>query len=203
MASEKLTTSSTPFSATVATAAGATKLAAATTFTRNVTSQVVTVDVSDKPVIPNVVRNGVAIAAPTLNPAKVTDLIGRLGPILRPTLPRVLSQSVPAGQRIVKGTSVDVVMVPVTDIKFNLLDNVHADLQNLSVAAVQTVTLDPAIRPLLIKADTADALTAAEQATITGAMTKAFPGSFSVDNAVPARSFAVAFNSLKSAQAFE
>jgi hypothetical protein len=176
---------------------------ATTTFSRNVTSQVITVDVSDKPVIPNVVRNGVAIAAPTLNPAKVTDLIGRLGPILRPTLPRVLSQSVQSGQRITKGTSVDVVMVPVNDIKFNLLDNVHLDLHNLSVAAVHTVTLDPAIRPLLIKADTAEALTEAEQGAITGAMKKAFPGTFAIDNAVPARSFAVAFNSLKSAQAFE
>ena len=58
---------------------------------------------------------------------RVSDLIGRLGPIDRIKVPRVVSQSIPPGTRIPKGTPVDLVMVPVSDIDFGLFETVHED----------------------------------------------------------------------------
>lgn len=201
MANERLTNLTGLSGATLSAAASKTSAAAsAGVFTRNVSSTVVTVDVSDKPVVPSVVRNGVAVAAPAFNPAKVSDLIGRLGPIQRPTLPRVLSQSIQPGQRVTKGSSIDIVLVPVTNIKFDLLDNVHASLKDRSIADATVVTMNPAVRPLLNKAATADALTADERNQIVAALA---PLNVAIDDSNPSTSFAAAFNSLKSAQAFE
>jgi hypothetical protein len=160
-------------------------------------ARVVTVDVSDRPVIPSILRGGVVLTAPAVNPAKVDELIGRLGPIQRITLPRVLSQSIEAGTRVPRGTPVNIVLVPVNDIPFGIFDNVHAQLAGRSVSAVAAVLANPQVSPILSK-DPAT-VTEAERSTITQALGAIDVG---VNDADPTTSFNAAFESLKVAQAF-
>jgi len=180
--------------------AASSKTAAALSNRATTKATLVTVDIGDKPTISSVVRNGVALEPPVLNPARVTDLIGRLGPIQRPSLPRVLSQSVQAGQRVNKGMVVDIVLVPVTDIKFDLLDNVHEALLTQPITAVHPITTRADIKPLLAKTSDPTTLNTDERAKITSALAGI---NVVVDDTQPTRSFAAAFSSLKAAQAFE
>ncbi len=156
------------------------------------------VDVGATTVIPTVVRAGEEVKPPALNIEKVSDLVGRMVPITRVKVPRVVSQSIPAGTRIPKGTPVDLVLVPVSDIDFSLLDTVHDDLKAKSIDSVLPLLSDPAVEPIL-KKDSVGNLTDAEKATLTS---KLGGIGVTVDNTVTGKSLDLAFQSLQSAKAF-
>lgn len=156
------------------------------------------VDVGEKTVVPTVVRAGEEVKAPPLNVRKVEDLVSRLVPITRVKVPRTVSQSIPAGTRVARGTPVDLVLVPVSDLDFSLLDQVHDDFKVKSIESVLPVLSDPDIEPIL-KKDRPEDLTEAEKTTI---RTKLLPLGIGVDDAVPSKSFNLAFHSLQSAKAF-
>jgi hypothetical protein len=156
------------------------------------------VDVSAKTVVPTVVRAGEEVKSPQLNTDKVSDLVGRLVPITRVKVPRVVSQSIPAGTRIPKGTPVDLVMVPVSDIDFSLFDTVHDDFKVKAVDSILPLLADPAVEAILKKERPED-LTEAERATLT---TKLAPLGVQVDDAVAGKGLNLAFQSLQSAKAF-
>jgi hypothetical protein len=157
------------------------------------------VDVGAATVIPTVVRGGEEVKSPQLNLDKVSDLVTRLVPITRIKVPRVVSQSIPAGTRIPKGTPVDLVLIPVSDIDFSLLTTVHDDLKAKTIDSMLPLVSDPAIVPILQK-DSVDNLTDAEKATLTS---KLAPLGVTVDNTVPGKSLSLAFQSLQSAKAFQ
>jgi hypothetical protein len=157
------------------------------------------VEVGTQPVVPTIVRGGQEVMAPPLNVGKVGDLIGRLVPITRVLVPRAVSQSIAPGTLVAKGTPVDVVFVPVSDIDFSLFDNVHDGLKNLSVESVLPVIADPAIAPILQKASASD-LTDADKQTL---VAKLQPLGVAVDDSVATKSTATLFDSLKSAKAFQ
>jgi hypothetical protein len=185
-----------------AAAAGLTSQFAATSALANLVSRVglsQIVQVGDQPVAPTIVRGGEEVTAPPLNVGKVDDLIGRLVPILRVQVPRGVSQSIAPGTMVAKGTPIDIVLVPVSDIDFSLFDNVHADLAGKSVESVLPLLADPAVAPILQKANAA-ALTDADKATL---IAKAGTIGVSVDDTVATRSTATLFDSLKNAKAFQ
>jgi hypothetical protein len=157
------------------------------------------VDVGATTVIPTVVRAGEEVKSPQLNIDKVSDLVGRLVPITRIKVPRVVSQSIPAGTRIPKGTPVDLVLVPVSDIDFSLLTTVHDDLKAKSIDSVLPLLSDPAVDPIL-KKDSVANLTDAEKATLTSKLATL---GVTVDNTVSGKSLDLAFQSLQSAKAFQ
>lgn len=156
------------------------------------------VDVSAKTVVPTVVRAGEEVKSPQLNTDKVSDLVGRLVPITRVKVPRVVSQSIPAGTRIPKGTPVDLVLVPVSDIDFSLFDTVHDDFKVKAVDSILPLLSDPDVEAILKKEKPED-LTDAERATLT---TKLAPLGVQVDDAVSGKGLNLAFQSLQSAKAF-
>ena len=161
--------------------------------------QNVVVDVGATTVIPTVIRGGQEVKSPQLNVDKVSDLVTRLVPITRIMVPRVVSQSIPAGTRIPKGTPVDLVLIPVSDIDFSLLTTVHDDLKAKTIDSMLPLLSDPAIVPILQK-DSVDNLTDAEKATLTS---KLAPLGVTVDNTVSGKSLSLAFQSLQSAKAFQ
>ena len=161
--------------------------------------QNVVVDVGATTVIPTVIRGGQEVKSPQLNVDKVSDLVTRLVPITRIMVPRVVSQSIPAGTRIPKGTPVDLVLIPVSDIDFSLLTTVHDDLKAKTIDSMLPLLSDPAIVPILQK-DSVDNLTDAEKATLTN---KLAPLGVTVDNTVSGKSLGLAFQSLQSAKAFQ
>ena len=180
-------------------AAGAAPAAAASRGLAFTQIQNVVVDVGATMVIPTVVRAGEEVKSPQLNTDKVSDLVTRLVPITRIKVPRVVSQSIPAGTRIPKGTPVDLVLVPVSDIDFSLLTTVHDDLKTKTIESMLPLLSDPAVDPIL-KKGSVDNLTDAEKATLTS---KLAPLGVTVDNTVSGKSLSLAFQSLQSAKAFQ
>jgi hypothetical protein len=164
------------------------------------------VDVGEAATAPVIVRGGVALTAPTFDTKKVADLISTLPPIVRVALPRAVSQSIPGGTRVPKGTPVDIVLVAVTDIPFSVIDGVHIDLAQRSLADVQPVLLDPKVAAILNKNVDASQVSDADKQILTGVLQTQLnaPGNpFVINDQVPASSFATAFQSLKMAQAFQ
>ena len=157
------------------------------------------VEVGTQPVVPTIVRGGQEVMAPPLNVGKVDDLIGRLVPIVRTAVPRAVSQSIAPGTMVAKGTPIDVVFVPVSDIDFSLFDNVHDGLKNLSVESVLPIVADPAVASILQKGAASD-LTDADKQTL---VAKVQPLGVTVNDTVTSESTATLFDSLKNARAFQ
>src|SRR5437667_9309510 len=84
-----------------------------------------TVDVSEKPAVTTIVRGGAVVTPPPVDKGLVDDFLGHLVPITRDVVPRVLQQSVAHGTLVAKGTSVDLVLVPPTDIQVGVLAGAH------------------------------------------------------------------------------
>jgi hypothetical protein len=156
------------------------------------------IDVSESPPPPTIIRDGREITAPALNPKRIDDFISHAVPIVRSHVPVAVSQSIPSGTRVAKGTPIDLVLTAVTDLPWQVFDQFHADLTGKTVAYVLPIVADPAVAPLLDK--TPATLSVEEKATVTRAL--AVKGINVVETDVN-RNFAVAFQSLRSARAFQ
>src|SRR5712692_10150077 len=86
------------------------------------------IDVTQDAPPPRIVRDGKAVAPPAFNPALVDDLVSHSVPLVRTQVPVAVSQSIPAGTRVAKGTPIDLVLMPVTQIPFTVFTQFHADL---------------------------------------------------------------------------
>jgi hypothetical protein len=125
-----------------------------------------TLEVSDVPKVTQVTRGGLLVRAPNLDNENVAGLIDRLVPPPRTTVPRVVSQSVPAGTLVQQGTAVDLVLVSPVDVTFEVFGKVHPALLTKNVASVLTAMPTPVATIVNAKADPAT-LTAAERDTVT------------------------------------
>jgi hypothetical protein len=159
--------------------------------------QNITIDVGPGPINPIIFRGGKEITPPNFNIDKVDDFISHTSVLPRLRLPVTLSQSIPAGTMVAKGTPVDIVLVPASDLNFGLLDQVHQDMINLPITAALPLIGDPQVAPLLDK-DPAELN--ADQKQIISQKLAAL--NVQVDDSNPAKTFALAFNALKSAEAF-
>ncbi|HEX4964773.1 MAG TPA: hypothetical protein VF173_28430 [Thermoanaerobaculia bacterium] len=155
------------------------------------------VDVSLDAPPPTIVRDGKAVAPPAFNPALVDDLIAHTVPLVRTQVPVAVSQSIPAGTRVAKGTPVDLVLMPVTQIPFTVFTQFHPDLATKNVSDLLPVVADPQVAPLL-DLDPAT-LTAAQKTVITTALTAKGVNVVETDTS---RNFASAFQSLQSVRVF-
>ena len=157
----------------------------------------VIVDVGSETVVPTIVRRGKEITPPSFNTARIDDFLSHSTTVPRPQIPVAVSQSIPAGTMVPKGTPVDLVFVPTSSIKFELLDNVHDDLKALAITDALPVIGDPTVIPILQKSSTD--LTADERALV---VNKLKTINVTVDDTNPAKTFDLAFSSLKAAEAF-
>jgi hypothetical protein len=157
------------------------------------------VDVGTEIVIPTIVRGGHEVPAPAIDPRLVEDVISRYTPIKRIAVPRAVSQSVPPGTRVAKGTPVDLVFVPVIDIDMSVFTGVHADFKARNVADVLPIVEDPVVLPILEKGSFAT-LTDTDKATLTARLTASNIGVVESD---VTRNLQTAFNSLQTARAFQ
>jgi len=130
------------------------------------------VEIGDKPIKTTVVRNGKAVVAPLVDHLKVDALVDRLVPV-RPALsPRVVSQSVPPGTRVQKGTAIDLVLVAPLDIDIGVIANAHEDLVLRPIADVAIALEDPKLIAILGKYDDPEKVTEADKAVINQAADK-------------------------------
>jgi hypothetical protein len=159
----------------------------------------VIIDVGGGTVVPTIVRGGKEITAPALNQNRVDDFLAHVSILPRLLVPVAVSQSIPPGTMVPKGTPVDIVFVPMSNINFGLFDQTHADLATRAVTDVLPIIQDPAVAAALGKASAAD-LTPAEKQAVTDKLRTI---NVNVDETNPGKTFGLAFNSLKGARAFQ
>lgn len=158
------------------------------------------IDVAERAtVVTTIIRAGEEVKPPKLNTDRVEDFANHLVPLGRVLVPRVVSQSVPPGTRVARGTPVDLVFVPVRDIDFSLFDRAHTDLRARTVESVLPLLADATVAAALQKRSTAD-LSAEEKSALSGTLNQA---GIAIDDADPDRSLDLAFESLQSARAFQ
>ena len=167
--------------------------------TRDIAAQNITVDVGPATVVPRIVRGGIEITAPAFNQNRIDDFLAHVSTLPRLFVPVAVSQSIPAGKLVPKGTPVDIVLVPMSNIHFGLFDQTHVDLAAHPVTDVLPIIRDPVVAPVLAKTSAAD-LTPNEKQIVTDKLRAI---NVAIDDTNPARTFELAFNSLKGAQAFQ
>jgi hypothetical protein len=157
------------------------------------------VDVSAKPAQAKIVREGFQVPPVTPDVQKANFFFNQLIPIPTVQLPRVISQSVTAGTKVVKGAVVDLVLAPREIIPFDMFSNLHADLVGKAVPILDPVLNQPNVRQILLSNEDPAGVNAADKTTLTTALKTA---GVNVNEADPARTFTHAFNSARGALAF-
>jgi len=158
----------------------------------------IAVDVGDKPVRTTVLRDGREVKAPVLDTGRVVEFIDKLPPVNRFSIPRVLSQGIPAGVKVARGTVVDITCVPATSIKVSLLETSHVALRTRTVADVANVINDD-LAGVLAAHESSSQLTDAEHNQVQTAIGQL---DITIDNTQADRSFETAFQTLRDVQVF-
>ena len=160
------------------------------------------IEVGSEPPVQTFLRDGVEVTPPQLDPTRVDDFLQHTSVIDRIKLPVAVGQSIQPGTMVAKGTAIDVVFMLTTDFRFDLFQHVHDDFKALTVADALPVVSNPDVAKILAKDNSAQ-VTDAEKKVITDSLAKALPGkAIAIDDTNPAKTFDLAFRSLKSAQAF-
>jgi hypothetical protein len=134
-------------------------------------SRTVDIELQDTKTNAKVTRGGITIAVPQADTLKVDDFVSRLPPVKRPTLPRVISQSPPAGTLVAPGTRIQITIVPPKDVQVGIFKGVHSDLANVFIAELLPIIDDPRVGKALAKSSTAAELSPEERAAVQEAAT--------------------------------
>jgi hypothetical protein len=160
------------------------------------------IDVSERPAVANVIRDGRQVPAVTTNPTQLQSWLD-IG-IIRPIedTRRVVTQSIPAGTRVARGASVDLLMAEPRLIPVQVLDRPHIGIVefNYTVEEVlNTYLTDAEIRTAVLDADSATTLAPAMQTRLRNLFAER---NSPIDDGDPQRDLGAAFRTLKSAAAF-
>jgi len=141
-------------------------------------------------------RDGVAIPIVTLNPTALQTALGTTTTVDA----KVVSQSIQAGVSVAQGTTVDLVLAEPSSIKVSVLQDAFQPLatQSLDDVYKNIVRDDPSLQSVLARNTSPTALSTADQATLTTALSQA-------DVTVttePGQTIAEAFNTLQAAFTF-
>lgn len=165
---------------------------------RRRTTEFRTVEVSDQPVSAVIVRDGEQVRAPTVKKGTVEDLLTRLTPVGRTATPRVLSQSLPPGTYVARGTPIDLVLVRSSDVTLGILENVHSGLMERSVEDLLPAFDNPLVKNAVRKGE-ASKVSDEEKEAIEEALNRM---GVQIDEQDNEKTFEKAYNSLQGARAF-
>lgn len=169
------------------------------TFSRT-TSPIKVVDVSAQPEVAKVVRNGRNVSTVQLNVDVAQSLIAPDLLDARQTQQRVLTQSVPAGQRVAKGAVIDVVLVSRDVVPMRAFEGVHDDLLTNSVEdVVQGYLINPTIKEAV---ENNDNFVDLPQATQDAFVSFALQQGVDVDDATPGKRSQDLFSGVKIASTY-
>lgn len=158
------------------------------------------VDVSDKPIEAEVVRNGYKVPSVALNENLIADFVAddKLDGIK--VQQRVAYQSVPAGKRVARGTVVDVVLSSPYLMDAGLIVGAHQGLRETSIGTVgETYFADQKVRDEVRKAQSADDLSAGARASLEAI---AEEQGLELINEDPTRDFGAFYTVIKAADAY-
>ncbi len=157
------------------------------------------VDISEKAAKPKVVREGFHVPPVNLDQKKADFFVDQLVTVTPKQLPRVISQSVPPGTKVTRGTVIDLVLAPKDAVPFDIFENAHADLKTRALTHVDDIVENPAARQILLSREKADDVPPAEKQTL---ITEFGKKGIRIDEADPDRTFNKAFDSVRGAVAF-
>lgn len=158
------------------------------------------VDLSPEPAKAKVVREGYQVPPVNLDEKKSSFFLDNLKTLPPKQEPRVVSQTIPPGTKVLPGTAVGLVLAPASDIPFDIFDNLHRDLRGKNVNVLTDGILeDPVIRQTLLKYNTAAEVSPADKTALTAAFGRA---GINVDDANADTGFGSAFGSARGALAF-
>jgi hypothetical protein len=143
-----------------------------------------------------IARDGVAVASVKLDRLRLDQVI--LG---KPeVIAKVVSQSVPPGTTVPKGTSIDIVLAEPRGLPIGIIADFHRGLEAQTVGQVfDTFVRDNvALRSVIARNDTPDTLSAADQAVIS----KAFSDANVPITTQPGQTLASAFQTVQAAYTF-
>ena len=174
-------------------------LGSASGFREEITRKTQLIDLSEKAATARVVREGFEVPTVALDKTKATFQLENLATVLPRFLPRVISQSIPPGTKVTKGTVVDFVVVPKQDIPFDIFANLHENLIGKGLTHVDELIENVTVRNVLLKNGTAADVTPADKAAL---VTEFQKKGITVDEAQPGKTFERAFESVRMAVAF-
>lgn len=167
------------------------------------TAQVATpvlINLSPQPALAKVVREGFQVPAVALNPAKANFFIDNLALIDVRQEPRVVSQSVPAGTKVLPGQAVDLVLALTRDIPISIFELPHRDLKDKALNVLTDGLLqDTTVRQTLLKYATPAEVPSNEKTALVAQFAQQ---GIAVDEGNADTGFAAAFNTARGALAF-
>lgn len=159
------------------------------------------VDISDKPVEAEVIRNGVKVGRVNIRQDLVADFIAPDRLDDRLAQPRVIFQSVPRDKRVARGTVVDVVLSSPYLIGTNFVAGAHVALAERSLGEVSDLFLaNTAVEEAVRRAETPEALNADIRGLIENT---AAQNNIPVSTTTPQQDFGALFAAIKAAQTFK
>jgi len=115
------------------------------------------IDLTEKAAKAKVVREGYQVPAAAFDKSKAAFQFDEFVEISPKDLPRIVSQSVPAGTKVTKGTVVDLVLVPRSSVPFDIFEGVHSDLKGKNVEFLtEKMLADAKARQILLTYENAD-----------------------------------------------
>lgn len=172
-----------------------------TLFTARIaTAETKLINLNPEPVKAKVVREGYTVPVAEVNPARKDFFIDNLQLVDIRTEPRVVSQTVPRGTKVLPGTSIDLVLARTSDIPLDIFELPHRDLRQRNVASVvEGLLADTGVREALLQFDTPDKLPVAQKAALTASFAR---NGITVNEDSADTGFEAAFNTARSALAF-
>ena len=158
------------------------------------------IDLTEKAAKAKVVREGYQVPAATFDKNKADFAFDQFEVLPTKSLPRVVSQSVPAGTKVTRGTVVDLVLVPGDSVPFDIFEGVHADFKGKTVHFMtENMLADAKTRQIFLKYEDPDDLPAADKTFLQKEFTE---NGISFDENVADKSFNAAYNTARGALAF-
>ena len=157
------------------------------------------VDLSEKTRTSKQVREGYEVPAASINKQRAEFTLEQLPSAPRPSIPRVVTQSIAPGTHVSPGTVVDLVLAPKQSLPFGIFEKGHADLQNRTIDFLDDVIEKADVRQLVLGVDAPDKLTDSQKQVIQTEMARK---QITVNPADADRSFDAMFDSLRTAAAF-
>ncbi|MCU0584490.1 MAG: hypothetical protein MUC46_00280 [Desulfobacterales bacterium] len=167
---------------------------------REAEEKTVFIDLTQKAAKAKVVREGYQVPAAAFDKNKADFAFDQFEVLPPRSLPRVVSQSVPAGTKVTRGTVVDLVLVPGQSVPFDIFDGVHADFKGKTVHFMtENMLADAKTRQIFLKYEDPDDLPTADKALLQSQFTQS---GISLDESVEDKSFNAAYRTARGALAF-
>jgi hypothetical protein len=159
------------------------------------------IDLTERAAKAKVVREGYQVPPAALDTNKAQFEFDNFEVTPPKSLPRVVSQSVPAGTKVTSGTVVDLVFVPRSGVRFDIFDGVHADFKGKNVEFMtEGILEDVKTRQILLTYENPDDVPAADKTFLQGQFNQS---GITFDEAREDKNFKSAYNTARGALAFK